>query len=108
MSSYDLLGLLIVLAIPIAGIALVAGTVVWARDAIRRSPRTGSLGVGLTAMAGANLLVARACGSGVNRPIIDFAVGHDDCLRAGLLSVELVLLLAVTTSVVVRLGDVRR
>jgi hypothetical protein len=44
----------------------------------------------------------------VNRPIISAFLGPDDCQRSGLVSVELVVLLAVATALVVRAGEIRR
>jgi hypothetical protein len=105
---YDLLALLIVFAIPFAAIGLVVAAYAWGRDAIERSRAAGIAGVGLTVLAAVNLLVARGCGSGVNRPVITMVLGDDACHRVGLLSFELLLLLVVATSVVVRLPDVRR
>lgn len=106
--SYDLIALLIVLAIPFAALYLFLATMAWARDAIRRAPIGGPIGVFATMAASGNLIVARACGGDTNRPVITLVTGHGSCLRLGLISLEVVLLVAVWTSTAVRLGDVRR
>lgn len=108
MSSYYLTALLIVLAIPVVVLALAVGLAGWARDSMARAPVTGALGVVLAASALVNLLVARSCGDGVNRPIVAAALGDDACRRVGLVSLQLLLLAVVATAVVVRLGDLRR
>src|SRR3954470_9224519 len=104
----DLLALLIVLLIPVAAAALVAGLVLWARDSVRRSRVIGGFGVVCVAVALVNLYVARACSDGVNRPIVGMWVSDHGCQRVGVMSFEAVLLAIVATSVVVRLADVRR
>jgi len=106
--SYDLLALLLVLAIPLSAMGLLGALVAWARDSVARSPVVGALGVVLTVAALANLLIARACGDGTNRPIVGLAVGDAGCQRVGLEAFGLVLLVVVTTAVVVRLGELRR
>jgi hypothetical protein len=106
--SYYLTAMAIVLAIPIVALAMVAGLARWARDVLSRSPLVGALGVLFTASSLVNLFMARACGAGVNRPIVALAVGDGACHRTGLVSLQLVVLLVVTTATVVRLGDVRR
>ena len=106
--SYYLTALAIVVAIPIVAMAVAAGLARWANDVLRRSPVVGAVGVLLTASAVLNLFVARACGGGVNRPIVALAVTDDACHRTGLVSLQLVLLLVVATAAVVRLGEVRR
>jgi hypothetical protein len=106
--SYETLAVLIVLAIPFAVLGLLVAVVGWARDAIARERRIATVGIACTAIAAANLLVARSCGDDVNRPIITLVTSSGACFRTGLLSLEVVLLLAVATSTAVRLADVRR
>ena len=102
------MALAIVLAIPLVAITVAAGLASWARDVVSRSPLLGALGVLFTASALAHLFVARACGTGVNRPILAIAAADEACHRVGLVSLQLVVLLVVTTATVVRLGGVRR
>jgi hypothetical protein len=106
--SYYLTALALVLAIPIAFLAACLGLALWTRDSVARAPLIGALGAVCTAAAIANLVVARACGDGINRPLVAAAVGADECRRVGVASVALVLLLLSATSAVTRLGDVRR
>ena len=108
MGSYYLTALALVLAIPIVAMAALVGLVRWSRDALARAPVLGALGIVSTYIALANLFVARACGDGINRPIIAAAVGTDECRRLGVSSVGVALVLLVATPVVTRLGDVRR
>ena len=108
MSSYDLAALGLVLAIPLVGLAALAGLVAWTRDVLARAPIVGGLGAVSTFAAIAHLIVPRACGDGVNRPIVAAAVGLDECRRIGVASVGLVVLLLAATAAVTRLGDVRR
>lgn len=98
----------IVVAIPIAALALAAGLARWARDVVSRSPVVGALGVLFTVSALAHLFVARACGAGVNRPILALAAADEACYRVGLVSLQLVVLLVVATAAAARLADVRR
>ena len=105
---YGLVALLIVLAIPFAAVGLVVVAIGWASDALARSRHTGLTGIACTAVAAANLFVARPCGDGTNRPVIAIITGSGDCYRAALMSFELMVLLGVATSVAVRLGDLRR
>jgi len=106
--SNDLLALLIVLLIPLtAGVAAV-GVGVWARDVVRRSPVLGGVGVLCLAAALGNLVVARTCDDGTNRPAIGLFTSDHGCHRAGVISLEIVLLALVATAAVVRLRDVRR
>jgi hypothetical protein len=106
--SNDLLALLIVLAIPVAALWVLAGFAVWARDAVRRSPLLGGLGVLCTGVAVANLFVERTCADGTNRPIVAMFVSDHGCHRLGVISLEVVVLLLVATAATVRLGDLRR
>ena len=108
MSSYYLVSLVLVLAMPIAALASLAGLVHWARDSIARAPVIGALGVVCAASALGNLLVARACGDSINRPLIGAALGDETCRRIGAASIELLLLIVVATAVVTRLGELRR
>jgi hypothetical protein len=108
MGSYELIALVLVLAIPAVGMAIVAGGIAWARDTIARAPVPGSIGVACTIIAAANLFVARTCGGSTNRPIVAMALPDDPCQRSALIAVELVLLLVVATATVVRLPDLRR
>jgi hypothetical protein len=105
---YYLTALLIVVAIPLAAIATLVGLTTWARDALRRAPVVGGLGIVFVLAALVNLFVARTCGAGTNRPIIALTLADEACHRVGLVSLEIVLLLVVTTAVMVRLSDVRR
>lgn len=106
--SNDLLALIIVLLIPVAALLVVAGAIVWARDAVGRSPLVGGFGVLCVGVAVANLFVERTCEDGRNRPIVSMFVSDHACHRVGVISLEVVLLLVVATAVVVRLSDVRR
>ena len=108
MGSYYLTALAIVIAMPLAAIAVAAGLARWAHDALVRAPVLGALGVLFTGFAIVNLFVARACGDGVNRPIVAIALADDACREVGLVSLQLVILLVVATAAAVRLGDVRR
>ena len=100
--------ILLVIAMPLAAIGLATVSVAWAKDVITRSRPQGLLGVFFTLVAAGNLFVERTCEGTVNRPIISIALGHGDCFKSGLGGVEIVLLVAVATSAVVRFGDVRR
>lgn len=106
--SNDLLAVLIVIAIPVAALLLVAGAIAWGYDAVVRSPGVGVVGVAAAVAATANLFIVRSCGDGVNRPVISMFIGDHGCHRSGLIGLQLVLLLVVGTSVLVRLRDVRR
>ena len=106
--TYGLVALLIVLAVPFAALGLILVAGAWGRDAVARSRHSGLTGVLCTAVAAANLFIARPCGDGINRPVITIFTSSGDCFRSALMSFELVLLLAVATSVAVRLGEVRR
>ena len=105
--SNDLLATIIIIAIPVAALLLVAGVLAWGYDAFVRNPVIAILGIAATAAATANLFFERSCHDGVNRPIVSMFVGDHACHRTGLLSLEVVLLLVVGTSVLVRLGEVR-
>ena len=105
---YELVALLIVIAIPFAALGLIVATAAWGRDAVVRSRHAGITGIVCTAVAAGNLFIARPCGDGVNRPLLAIVTGSDECYRAALMSFELVMLLVVATSVAVRLGDLRR
>jgi hypothetical protein len=105
--SNDLLATLIVIAIPVAALLLVAGALAWGYDAVVRNPYIGGLGIAAVAVATGNLFVVRTCRDGANRPITSMFVGDHACHRNGLLALQLVLLLVVATSVLVRLGEVR-
>jgi hypothetical protein len=67
----------------------------------------GSLGVLLAALAIVNLVVARSCGGGVNRPIVSAVLRSDACHRSGVIALGLPILLVVATATLVRLGDAR-
>ena len=108
MSSYYLTAVVLVLAIPVVALAALVGLVRWARDSIARAPAIGVLGVLCTASALVNLFLARACGDGVNRPIIAAAIGDPACQRVGVASIQVVLLLVVATAAVTRLADAGR
>jgi hypothetical protein len=105
--SNDLLATIIIIAIPVAALLLVAGALAWGYDAFVRNPIIAILGIAATVAATANLFLERSCHDGVNRPITSMFVGDHACHRTGLLSLEVVLLLVVGTSVLVRLGEVR-
>ena len=105
--SNDLLATIIIIAIPVAALLLVAGVLAWGYDAFVRNPVIAILGYAATAGATANLFLQRTCHDGANRPIISMWVGDHACHRTGLLSAEIVLLLVVGTSVLVRLGEVK-
>lgn len=105
---YEVMATLLVITIPVAALAFGTVALAWARDAISRSPLPGLIGVCCTLVAAGNLLVERPCGGMVNRPVITVALGTGDCHKSSLVAVELVVLLAVATSVVTRLGDVKR
>ena len=107
MGSYDLAALLIVLAMPVVAIGVVALAYFWALDALQRSLPAGATGVLCTLVAAGNLFVERRCGGTVNRAILTAFVGPDDCRRSALVAIELVVLLAVATALVVRAGEVR-
>jgi hypothetical protein len=102
------MAMLLVIAIPTALIVLAAAALAWARDALTRARIPGLIGVFCTLVAAGNLLVERTCGGMVNRPIITVALGTGDCYKSGLVAVELVVLLAVATSAVVRMDVVKR
>ena len=106
--SYDVLAVLIVLTIPFAMVGLIVIAAAWADDALARERTTGLVGIACTGIAAVNLLIPRSCGDEVNRPIVAIVTGSGDCFRMGLLSVEVVLLLAVATSVAVRFPALRR
>jgi hypothetical protein len=106
--SNDLLALLIVVLIPIAAGAAALGVGAWARDVVRRSPVLGGVGVLWLAVALGNLVIARTCDDGTNRPAIGLFASDHGCHRAGVISFEIVLLALVMTAVVVRLRDVKR
>jgi hypothetical protein len=106
--SYYLAAVLLVLAIPLGVLAVGAGLVAWGRDAVHRSPVVGGFGILCVAAAILNLVVARSCGAGVNRPIVSAVLSSDACHRSGVIALGLPLLLVVGTAAVVRLGDVRR
>ena len=108
MGSYYLTALALVLAIPVAAMGALVGLAAWTRDAITRAPVLGVLGAACTFAAVANLFLARACGDGINRPIVAAAVGVDECRQVGVASVAVVILLLVATAAATRLGDVRR
>ncbi|HEX4903875.1 MAG TPA: hypothetical protein VFU93_00395 [Acidimicrobiales bacterium] len=108
MSSYYLVAVLLVLAIPIAAMGALVGLAAWTRDALTRAPVVGALGALCTFAAITHLVLPRACGDGTNRPIVAAAVGLDECRRIGVASVALVVLLLAATATVTRLGDVRR
>lgn len=108
MGSYYLTALALVLAIPVAAMAVVTGLVLWTRDVLSRAPAIGALGAACTSAALAHLLVARTCGDGINRPIIAAALGSDECRRIGVGSVALAVLLLAATAVVTRLVEVKR
>jgi hypothetical protein len=105
--SNDLVATLIIIAIPVAALLLVAGALAWGYDAIVRNPIIGVLGITAAAVATGNLFVERSCHDGANRPIVSMFVGDHACHRSGLLSLEVLLLLVVGTSVLVRLGEVK-
>lgn len=105
---YEVTATLLVIAIPVGALAFGVVAVAWARDAISRAPLPGLIGVFCTLVAAGNLFVQRTCGGMVNRPVITVALGTGDCHRSSLVAVELVVLLSVATSVVTRLGDVKR
>jgi hypothetical protein len=105
--SNDLLATIIIIAIPVAALLLVAGALAWGYDAIVHNPVIAIVGIAATSAATANLFLERACHDGVNRPIVSMFVGDHACHRTGLLSLEVVLLLVVGTSVLVRLGEIR-
>ena len=106
--SNDLLATIIIIAIPVAALLLVAGALAWGYDAVVRNRVVGGLGILAAAAATANLFVERTCDDGTNRPIVSMFIGGHGCHRSGLLALEILLLLVVGTSVLVRLGDVRR
>lgn len=108
MGSYYIAAIVLVLAIPVGLLTLGFGLVAWGRDAVRRSPVVGGLGVACTVLAIGNLVVARSCAAGVNRPIVSAALSSDACHRSGVIAVEIALLLVVATAAVVRLGEIRR
>lgn len=105
MGSYYLGALALVLAIPIVALVVVGGTVVWARDVVTRAPVVGSIGAIATMLALANVFAARACGAGVNRPIIAITLADEACRRTGFLAFAVVLLLGSATASVVRLPE---
>jgi hypothetical protein len=106
--DWDYLGAVaIVVGIPVVALALVFGGVALARDAVKREPVAGAVGVAGMILAVANLLMAQQCDGVTNRPIIAIAT-EAACRRDALLAMQLVVLVAVATAVVVRLGDVRR
>jgi len=106
--TYELLAIGLVLLIPVAALALVAGAIAWARDSIDRAPLIGGAGVLCTALALANTLVERACGGEVNRAVITAFTGPDGCRSSALAALQLVVLLAVGTAVAVRAPELRR
>ena len=108
MSSYYLIALLIVIAIPVVATGLVAGAFVWARDAMTRGRAPGAIGVLCTFVATANLFVPRRCAGSFNRPVITAFLGDDACQRSSLVAIQLVLLLAVATALVARADEIRR
>jgi len=103
----DLLATIIIIAIPVAALLLVAGVVAWAYDAFVRNPVVAVLGYAAMAAATANLFLERTCSDGANRPITSMFIGDHACHRTGLLSLEIVLLVVVATSVLVRFGEIR-
>lgn len=105
---YEVMATLLVIAIPVGALAFGVVAVAWARDAISRAPLPGLIGVFCTGVAAGNLFVERTCGGIANRPVITVALGTGDCHKSSLVAVELVVLLAVATTVVTRLGDVKR
>ena len=106
--SNDLLALLIVVLIPVAAGAAVVGIGMWALDVVRRSPVLGAAGVLCLAAALGNLVIARTCDDGTNRPAIGLFASDHGCHRAGVISLEIVLLALVATAAVVRLRGVKR
>jgi hypothetical protein len=102
-NTYELGALAILLAIPFLVVLVLAGGVAWASDSVRRSATIGGLGVLATLVAVGYLFVEQTCELTTNRPIIMAILGPDGCRLTGLVAVELVLLLAVATSVAVRL-----
>lgn len=102
MGSYYLPALLLVFAIPAAAVALGAGALVWARDALSRSPVIGLVGIALTAAAAGNLVIPRRLADEMNRPIVALFLSHGDPQRTGLASVDALLLCVLATSLAVR------
>jgi hypothetical protein len=105
--SYDLAALLIVFAIPVVLLGVAALAFFWAHDSLQRSLPVGAIGVLGTLVAAGNLFVERSCAGSVNRPIITAVLGPDECRRSALVALEVVVLLAVATALVVRAGEVR-
>jgi hypothetical protein len=105
-STYELVALVIVFAVPFVIVFLVAAAYAWATDSVRRSSAVGGIGVLATLVAVGYLFVEQTCALTRNRPIIMAIMGPGDCRRTGLVAVELVLLLAVATAVSVRLPEV--
>jgi hypothetical protein len=103
----DLLATIIIIAIPVAALLLVAGALAWGYDAVNRNPVVGTLGITAAAAAVGNLFIERACHDGANRPIVSMFIGDHGCHRTGLLALQVLLLLVVGTSVLVRLGEVK-
>jgi hypothetical protein len=106
--SSDALALLIVISIPAVALLALAYALKWGRDILQRSPAIGGVGMALTLVAIGNLFVERTCDDGRNRAIVAGFASDHGCHRVGLLSLEAALLAFVATSVVVRLGDLRR
>jgi hypothetical protein len=105
--SNDLLATLIIIAIPVAALLVVAGALAWGYDAVARNPVIGILGIAAATAATGNLFIERTCDDGTNRPIVAMFISDHGCHRVALLALEVVLLLVVATSVLVRLGEVK-
>lgn len=103
MPSYELQASLLVIALAFGAVMLVAGAVTLARDALERAPIPALVGIACTAVTFGSLFLERACGGTVNRPIITAVVGPDTCRVSALAAIELVVLLALGTSLAVRL-----
>jgi hypothetical protein len=105
--SYYLVAVLLVLAIPVGLLVLGYGLVQWGRDSLHRAPLVGGVGVLAATLAIVNLVVARSCGTGTNRPIVSAVLSSDACHRDGVLALALPILLVVGTAALVRLRDAR-
>lgn len=97
------LATLIVMSVALVG--LVSGLEQWGRWLLRTGGSLGIVGLVVTGIAVANLLVPRTCSTEpvpeVNRPVLSVALGDGACFRSALAQLQLAVLVGLGASVAV-------
>jgi hypothetical protein len=107
---YEIVATILVIAMPLALLAIALGVRAWARDALDHDPKVAVVGIIAACAAGGNLLVSRDLGPATTRPALALFLERGATFRSALLAMAVALLLVAATSVAVRRpwSDLRR